>query len=148
MNGKIDVLNQQTIQGNWNEIKGKLRSKWGELTDDDLLTFNGNVQQLIGTIQQKTGEARESVEQFFEQLTAGSAEAISRASESVRAGVNHAAESLQESSQVVVVSLRKGYEEVENVVRQLPGKSLVVSFGVGLITGLFVSLFLRRRYDV
>ena len=139
------MLNQQTIQGNWNEIKGKLRSKWGELTDDDLMTFNGNVQQLIGTIQQKTGEARESVEQFFEQLTAGSADAINRASESVRAGANQAAESLQKTSQAAVASLRKGCEEVENVVRQSPGKSLVVCFGVGLITGLVVSLFLRRK---
>lgn len=139
------MLNQQTIQGSWNEIKGKLRSKWGELTDDDLMTFNGNVQQLIGTIQQKTGEARESVEQFFEQLTSGGAAAINRASESVRAGAKQAAESLQESSQDAAASLRKGYEEVENVVRQRPGKSLVVSFGVGLITGLVVALFLRRR---
>ena len=145
MRKQTKLTHQQTIQGNWNEIKGKLRSKWGELTDDDLMTFNGNVQQLIGTIQQKTGEARESVEQFFEQLTAGSADAINRASESVRAGANQAAESLQKTSQDAVASLRKGCEEVENVVRQSPGKSLVVCFGVGLITGLVVSLFLRRK---
>jgi len=63
------MTNQQTLQGNWNEIKGQLRSKWGSLTDDDLAIFNGNVEQLVGTIQRKTGEAREGIEQFFEQAT-------------------------------------------------------------------------------
>ena len=56
------MLNQQTLQGNWNEIKGKLQSKWGTLTDDDIAIFNGNVDQLVGTIQRKTGEARASIE--------------------------------------------------------------------------------------
>src|SRR5262245_7846004 len=56
------MVNQQTLQGNWNEIKGKLRSKWGQLTNDDLQTAHGNVDQLIGLIQRKTGEARSSIE--------------------------------------------------------------------------------------
>jgi uncharacterized protein YjbJ (UPF0337 family) len=55
------VLNQQVLQGNWNEIRGKLREKWGELTNDDVQSFNGNVDQLIGSIQRKTGESRESI---------------------------------------------------------------------------------------
>ncbi|QDT60516.1 hypothetical protein SV7mr_30390 [Stieleria bergensis] len=42
------MISQQTLQGNWNEIKGRLRSKWGELTEDDVMTFNGDVDQLIG----------------------------------------------------------------------------------------------------
>ena len=62
------MINQQTLQGNWNEIKGKLRSKWGSLTDDDVKVFNGNVEQLVGTIQRKTGATSESIEQFFEQF--------------------------------------------------------------------------------
>ena len=62
------MISQQTLQGNWHEVKGLLRSKWGALTDDDVAVFNGNVEELMGTIQRKTGEARESVEQFFEQL--------------------------------------------------------------------------------
>ena len=54
------MINQQTILGNWKEIKGQLQSKWGSLTDDDLAVFNGNVDQLPGAIQRKTGAARES----------------------------------------------------------------------------------------
>ena len=52
------MVNQQTLQGNWNELKGKLREKWGQLTNEDLQVAQGNVDQLIGLIQRKTGEAR------------------------------------------------------------------------------------------
>src|SRR5690606_3349753 len=75
------VANEQVIKGNWNEIKGKVKSKWGEITDDDLKNFRGDVDQLVGTIQRKTGEARESIERFFADLSSNGAASISRASE-------------------------------------------------------------------
>ena len=139
------MISQQTLQGNWNEIKGKLRSKWGSLTDDDLTIFNGNVDQLVGTIQRKTGEARESIEQFFEQFSSDGASAISRAGETVRAYAQQAADTVQESSQQAAASVREGYAEVESLVRQRPAESLAVCFGVGVITGVVVTLLLRSR---
>ena len=77
------MINEQTLQGNWHEIQGKLRSKWGSLTDDDVKEFDGNVEQLIGKIQKKTGATLESIEQFFDQLTTNGASAVSRAGEAV-----------------------------------------------------------------
>ena len=139
------MVNQQTLQGNWNEIKGKLRSKWGALTADDLQVFNGNVAQLVGTIQRKTGEARESIEQFIEQVCPNGASAISRATESVRACAQQAAEAVQETSKQAAESVREGYAEVEDMVRRSPIESLAVCFGAGIITGLVVSRFFRRR---
>ena len=140
------MINQQTLQGNWNEIKGKLRSKWGALTDDDLKVFNGNVDQLLGTIQRKTGEARESIEQFFEQFNCdGASAAISRAGETVRAYAQQAADSVQETSKQAAASVREGYAEVEDMVRQRPAESLAGCFGVGVITGVVVGLLLRRH---
>ena len=59
-------VNIQALKGNWNEIKGKLRNKWGQLTNDDLQQARGNIDQLVGLIQRKTGEARTSVEKFLE----------------------------------------------------------------------------------
>ena len=139
------MINQQTLEGNWNEIKGKLQSKWGALTDDDLAVFQGNVEQLVGTIQRKTGEARESVEQFFSQFSSDSAAAVSRAGETVRAYAQQAAETVQETSQQAAKSAREGYAEVEEMVRQRPAESLAVCFGVGVITGVVVGLLLRSR---
>ena len=139
------MINQQTLQGNWNEIKGKLRSKWGSLTDDDLMILNGNVDQLLGTIQRKTGEARESIEQFFEQFSSNGASAIGRAGETVRAYAQQAAETVQETSKQAAESVRNGYAEVEDMVRKRPAESLAACFGVGVITGVVVGLLLRWR---
>ena len=63
------MINQTTLKGNWNEIKGKLRSHWGQLSNDDIQAFNGNVDQLVGLIERKTGETRAAVEDYLDQLT-------------------------------------------------------------------------------
>jgi len=139
------MINQQTVQGNWNEIKGKLLSKWGELTDDDMAMFNGNVDQLMGTIQRKTGAARESIENFLGQITSGGAAAISGVGDSARAGAHQAMESIQASSDAAAAAVRDGYADLEAIVRKRPAESLLACFGVGLVTGVVVSLLLQRK---
>ncbi|MCU0720960.1 MAG: CsbD family protein [Pirellula sp.] len=139
------MINQQVLQGNWNEIKGKLRSKWSELTEEDVKAFNGNVDQLLGKIQNKTGVARESIEQFFEQFNANASSAFSQVKDSVVGAAQHAASSAQEATQHAAASMRSGYAEVEGVVRRHPTETLVACFGAGILTGVVVSLFLRSR---
>ena len=60
------MVNAQVLQGQWNQVRGELKKKWGQLTEDDLRFNNGNIDQLVGKIQQRTGEAREAIEQFLE----------------------------------------------------------------------------------
>ena len=139
------MFNQQILQRNWNEIKGKLRNKWAALTDDDLQGCRGDMEQLIGAIQRKTGEARESIENFFDDLSSGGASAISRAAEAVRGYAQQATEAIYETSQQGALSVREGYNEVEYRVRQRPAESLAVCFGIGVVTGVVVSLLLRRH---
>ena len=139
------MINQQTILGNWNEIKGKLQSKWGSLTDDDLAVFNGNVDQLLGAIQRKTGVARESIEHFLGQITSGGAAAMNGVGESARAGVHQAMECIQASSQTAASAVREGYADVEAMVKKRPAESLLACFGVGLVTGVVVSMLLQRK---
>ena len=139
------MINQQTILGNWNEIKGKLQSRWGSLTDDDLAVLNGNVDQLLGAIQRKTGEARESIENFLGQITSGGAAAVSGAGESARAGAHQAMESIQASSHNAAAAVREGYADVEAMVRKRPAESLLACFGAGLVAGVIVSLLLQRK---
>lgn len=50
------------IKGDWNIIKGRLKQKWGQLTDDDLQLADGMHDELIGRIEKRTGESREAVE--------------------------------------------------------------------------------------
>jgi uncharacterized protein YjbJ (UPF0337 family) len=55
-------MNKLEMKGNWNVAKGKLKQKWGKLTDDDLRYMEGAEDELIGRIQKRTGEQREAVE--------------------------------------------------------------------------------------
>ena len=55
-------MNTLEIKGDWNIIKGKLKQKWGQLTNDDLEMADGMHDEVIGRIQKRTGESREAVE--------------------------------------------------------------------------------------
>lgn len=139
------AVNQQTLEGNWNEIKGKLRERWGNLNQDELQKAKGNVDQLVGLIQRQTGEAREKVESFLAELTTNGSGAVSRAAENVRNYAQQAAENMQGMSQQASDKVRAGYEETERMVRERPMESLAVCFGAGLVTGIFVGLVMRTK---
>ena len=65
-------MNWDEVQGKWKEIKGNVRSKWGELSDDEVSEVNGDREALEGKIQQKYGrtkeEARREVDDFIRTL--------------------------------------------------------------------------------
>lgn len=50
------------LKGQWNEIKGKLKQKYADLTDDDLLYVEGKEEELLGRLQQKLGKTRAEIE--------------------------------------------------------------------------------------
>jgi uncharacterized protein YjbJ (UPF0337 family) len=139
------MANQQILEGNWNEIKGKLRQKWGQLSDDDLPQIRGDVEQIIGAIQRKTGEAREAIEGYLQEMAGGSASAIGTAAEAAYGYAQSASETVQHTAKQAADQVRAGYREAERFVRDRPGESLLVCFGVGLITGVVVALSLRSR---
>ncbi len=124
------MINQATLQGNWNEIKGKLRKHWGQLSNDDVQTFNGNVDQLVGLIQRKTGEARSQVEDFLDELTANGSASLTDAVENVREYAHQAADKIQEGSQQAMDTFREGYGQAEDMIRQRPTESVAICFGV------------------
>jgi len=86
------MTDQKIFEGNWNEIKGKLRQRWGQLTDDDLPQIFGDADQIVGIIQSKTGEGREAIAQYLQELSGSAASAIVTAVETVRDYAQHASE--------------------------------------------------------
>jgi uncharacterized protein YjbJ (UPF0337 family) len=60
-------MNKLEIKGDWNIAKGKLKQKWGKLTDSDLNYIDGKQDELIGRIQKCTGETREAVEKAIKE---------------------------------------------------------------------------------
>jgi uncharacterized protein YjbJ (UPF0337 family) len=55
-------MNQDEASGKWKQFKGKIKEKWGKLTDDDLKMLEGNRDQLVGRVQERYGIAKEEAE--------------------------------------------------------------------------------------
>ena len=53
------------MKGKWNQLKGEVKRKWGQITDDDLLQVQGNIDMLIGKIQERTGEQQEAIRNWL-----------------------------------------------------------------------------------
>ena len=56
------------LEGNWKQIKGKVKEQWGKLTDDDLTAINGQREQLEGKIQERYGIQKDQVRQQSRRL--------------------------------------------------------------------------------
>jgi uncharacterized protein YjbJ (UPF0337 family) len=54
------------LKGNWNQIKGKIKQKYADLTDDDLTYVEGKEDELVGRLQKKTGKTKEEIQAWFE----------------------------------------------------------------------------------
>jgi uncharacterized protein YjbJ (UPF0337 family) len=135
------MINQQELTGHWNEIRGKLKEKWANLSDDDLRNFNGTIDQLIGQIQQCTGETRETIERFLAQLSAEGSQFLDQA----RVRIEQTAREVNDQVRQGVESARQGYAEAERAVQNRPGQAIAVAFGAGLLAGVGVALFFGGR---
>ncbi len=61
-------MDKLEIKGTWNEIKGKIKQQWGQLTDDDLKYEEGREDELLGKIQKRTGKTREEIVNYINKL--------------------------------------------------------------------------------
>ena len=139
------AINTQELQGQWNKLRGQVKEKWGQLTDDDLQIHGGNVDQLVGKIQQRTGEGREVVEKFLNELTSKSSSAISQAAGAVGNFAHQAGDRFRDQYGNLSEQAREKFEYSQDIVRHNPAQSIAAAFGVGLVAGLVVGLALRSR---
>jgi uncharacterized protein YjbJ (UPF0337 family) len=61
-------MNKLQMQGSWNEVKGKLKQQYGNLTDDDLVFAEGKDDELLGRLQKRLGKTKDEVRQMIEKL--------------------------------------------------------------------------------
>ncbi len=59
-------MNTQQLQGRWHVLKGKVRERWGRLTDNDLTQLEGHSEQLVGKVEQLYGLERKAAEKEIE----------------------------------------------------------------------------------
>jgi len=61
-------MNRHQVEGKWTELKGKIKEKWGDLTDDEMLEAEGKMDVLAGKIQQKYGGVKAKIEEELNDL--------------------------------------------------------------------------------
>jgi uncharacterized protein YjbJ (UPF0337 family) len=61
-------MNNLEIQGNWKEVAGKLKQKFANLTDDDVLFIKGKEEELFGRLQKKLGKTKEQIRSVIDKL--------------------------------------------------------------------------------
>ena len=61
-------MDKLEIKGGWNELKGKIKQAYGDLTDDDLVREEGKDDEMLGKLQQKTGKSREDLVTWINSL--------------------------------------------------------------------------------
>jgi uncharacterized protein YjbJ (UPF0337 family) len=123
-------MDSNVFQGEWQKLRGTIRSKWGKLTDDDLEQVAGNKDKLVGLVQERYGymwdEAQRMVDRYLDEYDQGGFG--SRISNVV------SKENLQQLRDAVSTdNLQKLGNEIVDCVRRYPIASLLIGVGVGYL---------------
>jgi uncharacterized protein YjbJ (UPF0337 family) len=136
-------MNSSTLTGKWNEVKGFLTEKYGQLTGDEISRAQGDVSKLIGIIQQKSGKAREEIEDFVQKSLSQAGHAVNRVAETATSLASGAADYAQQGWQGVSGAVQEGYESTRKMVSRSPVESVAIAFGFGALAGVVTCLMLQ-----
>ena len=140
------MITKEEVQGNWNSFVGGVQKRYSEITHDDLAAVKGNIQQMAGVIQRKTGQARAEIESYLQSLSSDASGAINNVSEMASNMASRANDGLRDGYNYVTDKSQEGYDNARATVRQKPIETLAIAFGVGVVAGLVAgcSVFGRR----
>ena len=139
------MVTGEQVQGGWTELKGAAKKKWGELNNDELKQFEGSVDEFVGMLQRRTGEARSEVEWWLRQADERLAPLLDRTADAAREYWVATTQRAEDGMHRLREQAAAGQAEAERLVRRRPTESVAVAFGVGIITGVVVGLLTRNR---
>ncbi len=145
------MITSEELKGNWNQLRGKVEERWSQLSSNDLDEINGNVDQLVGVLQQKTGQARQTIEHELDALLDATAKGASSVTEKFGAYTKeaneyaaHVADQARQQYMQMAGQVQDGYNQAGEYVKKHPAESVAVAFGTGLIAGVMLGLIVRR----
>lgn len=144
------MVSREQIQGQWTEVKGRLREHWGQLTENDLQRAKGSAEQLVGVVQEKTGATRNEVEHFLdgifnERTRAQLEETAQHYSEAAQQAANEAAEYMRDQYQRAAAASGDFASKISHSVRSRPTESIAIAFGLGIAAGALLFFGKRTR---
>lgn len=139
------MFTKQEIEGGWTELKGAAKNRWGELSDDELTQFEGAVEEFIGLLQRKTGEAKAEIERWLSELDESVRPRVNDTVGVARERLGATMESAEEMVEAVQQRVAQGQQEAARMVRRHPAESVAVAFGSGIVAGVIIGLLTRGR---
>lgn len=134
---------RQILKGNWNEIKGNIKSKWNKLTDDDIEQIDGSYEELTGKIQKlygyKMNELENTLSEFFE--SNGFDKLKSKASNKFDEIKSAVWASLDEYFQMA----KKGSIKTEKIVNQYAKENPYKLIGLAAACGLLLGCLYKNK---
>jgi uncharacterized protein YjbJ (UPF0337 family) len=137
------MITKEELQGSWNGIKGKLKERWGQITDNEWREASGSVDQLVGLIQRKSGEARTQIEGFIDRLVNPST--MQQATDQAAEYASQAAAAMQDFKDRLNETMHDQLAQAQDMVRRRPTESLLVALGTGLVVGVILGAMSRSR---
>ena len=156
---KIGMTTSQ-LESSWSALKGKLKQKYGQLTDDDLIFAEGKGEELLSRLEEKLSLSREELQTMLDELAAGTEgklegvkAAVAEISDQVRAkagdvvdDLKHKASAIGEEAKAQGAAAyseaqrraRGLWEDGEEYVRANPRESLLVAVAAGFVAGLLL----------
>lgn len=138
------MTNEQTLQQNWSQIQHRLREKWCELSQNDFEGVNGDIERLVGVIQQRTQESRAAIEAYVDQCIAESRSMANAAAEQAREYYDQASIAAQQKYDELAAQVQHRMSEMESLIQQKPAQSVAAAFGVGVLAGVTIALLLKK----
>ncbi len=140
------MATKEDAQGAWNQLAGAVKTKYSQITGDDLAGVNGNIQQLAGVIQKKTGKAREEIEDFLKSVSESTATTVGKISEAATDFAAKASETVRESYDYAKEASRDGLKAATETIQHRPAESLLLAMGIGLVAGLVIGTSMCSKH--
>jgi uncharacterized protein YjbJ (UPF0337 family) len=128
------------VEGNWKQMKGRVKERWGELTDDDLTAIAGRRDRLEGVIQERYGYAKERVRKEIEDWYRSMESNLSEEIESLRSGIQSLSSTVERIAQEQLPHARvratDTRKQAEDAVKRNPILVVAIALGLGLLIGV------------
>jgi len=112
---------EKLIEGNWDQLKGKIKKQWGKLTDNDMDEMEGSYDELVGKIKETYGCTQEDIEKQLNTIINGFD------FNKIKDVVQNSVENIKEKS-----------EDVTAYVQENPMKSVLIAMAIGILAAKFL----------
>ena len=129
------------IEGDWKQMKGKVKEKWGKLTDDDLTAIAGRRDQLEGKIQEHYGYAKNQARREIEDWYRSTEHHLADAIETIRTDIQSLTSTIGRLANKQIgraqVRATEAAHEAEDVITRNPLTAVAIAVGSGFLIGVF-----------